>query len=59
MGETFYKLFNYGQRISLEVKTEHMHCNFSKRQEEYDLEVKMGEDVIPHVTKFKYMGSII
>ncbi|RDY10196.1 hypothetical protein CR513_05327, partial [Mucuna pruriens] len=40
-------------------KIEYLHCDFSKRQEEYDLEVKIGENVIPHVSKFKYLRSIM
>lgn len=38
-----------------------MDCNFSKRQEEYDLEVIQAKmrDVILQVSKFKYLGSII
>ena len=35
-----------------------MHCNFSNIQENFGLEVKLG-DVIPQVSKFKYLGSII
>lgn len=37
----------------------YMHCNFSKRQEEYNLKVKMGENVISQVSIFKYLGSIL
>ena len=36
-----------------------MHCKFSKRQVDSDLEVKIGEDIIPQVTKFRYLGSIV
>jgi len=36
-----------------------MQCIFSKRQEEYDLEVKMGEDVTLQVSVFKYLRSIL
>lgn len=47
-----------GFRLS-RSKTEYMHCKFSKRQTSDDVEVKMGEDVIPQVSKFKYLGSIL
>jgi len=36
-----------------------MQCNFSNRQEDFGSKVKLGEDVIPQVSKFKYLGSII
>lgn len=36
-----------------------MHYNFNKRQEEYNLEVKMGDDLVPQFWKFKYLGFII
>jgi len=35
-----------------------MHCNFSKKQEDYDSELKI-EKVISQLSKFKYSGSII
>lgn len=40
-------------------KAEYMHCNYCKRQEESDVKVKMGEDVIPQLSKFKYLGLIL
>lgn len=36
-----------------------MPCNFSRRKEEYDMELKMGKEVLPHFSKFKYLGSIL
>lgn len=39
-------------------KTEGMLFNFSKRQGENDLEVKMEENVIPQVSKFKSLPMI-
>ena len=36
-----------------------MHCNFANRQLRGDLDVKLGDQIIPQVTKFKYLGSII
>ena len=47
-----------GFRLS-RSKIEYMHCTFSKRQEDFGLEVKLREDVIPQVSKFKYQRSII
>ena len=47
-----------GFRLS-RSKTEYMHCNFSKRQGRSEMEVKLGGQVIPQVTKFRYLGSII
>lgn len=40
-------------------KMEYMHYNFSKRQENFGSKVKLGEDVMSRVSKFKYLGSII
>jgi len=36
-----------------------VHGNFNKRQEKYYLEVKMSEEVIPQVSKFVYLESIL
>ena len=36
-----------------------MHCNFTIRQLKGDLDAKLGDQTIPQVTKFKYLGSII
>ena len=38
---------------------EHMECKFSKRCTNFSLEVKIGDNTIPLVTKIKYLGSII
>ena len=38
---------------------EYMECKFSKRRTNYNLEVKIGDDIIPQVTIFKYFESII
>jgi len=48
----------YGFRLS-RSKTEYMECNFSKRRSESTLEVKVGGHIIPQVTRFKYLGSIV
>ena len=40
-------------------KTEYMHSNFTNKQLRDDLKVRLREDIIPQVTKFKYLGSII
>ncbi|RDX72834.1 hypothetical protein CR513_47627, partial [Mucuna pruriens] len=34
-------------------------CMMGMRQEECDLEVKIREDVMPQVSKFKYLTSIL
>jgi len=36
-----------------------MECNFSTRRSRFTLEVKVGDHIIPQVTRFKYLGSII
>ena len=36
-----------------------MHCNFANIQLRGDLDVKLGNQIIPQVTKFKYLGSVI
>ena len=35
-----------------------MHCNFANIQLRGDLDVKLGNQIIPQVTKFKYLGSV-
>ena len=40
-------------------KMEYMECNFSKRRSRTTLEVKVGDYIIPQVTWFKYLGSIV
>jgi hypothetical protein len=37
-------------------KTEYMYCNFSKRKCVSSVEVKVEDHIIPHVTRFKYVG---
>jgi len=48
----------YGFRLS-RSKTEYMECNFSRRRSRSTLEVKVGDHIIPQVTRFKYLGSIV
>ena len=48
----------HGFRIS-RSKTKYMECKFGKRHTNSNLEVKIGNDTIPKVTTFKYLGSII
>jgi len=36
-----------------------MECNFSQRRSRSTLEVKVGDHIIPQVTRFKYLGSIV
>ena len=36
-----------------------MYCSFGNRQTHEDIEITLGEHVIQHVDKFKYLGSII
>ena len=36
-----------------------MYCSFGNRQTREDIEITLGEHVIQHVDKFKYLGSII
>jgi hypothetical protein len=47
----------YGFRLS-RSKTEYMECNFSGRRSR-STEVKVGDHIIPQVTRFKYLGSIV
>ena len=51
-------LETHGFRIS-RSKTEYMECKFSKRRTSSNVEVKVGDDTIPQVARFKYLGSII
>jgi len=48
----------YGFRLS-RSKTDYMECKFSKRRSMSTLEVKVGDHIIPQVTRFKYLGSIV
>ncbi|KAH1202990.1 RNA-directed DNA polymerase from mobile element jockey [Glycine max] len=40
-------------------KSEYMECKFNKRRRVSNSEVKIGDHIIPHVTRFKYLGSVI
>jgi len=48
----------YGFRLS-RSKTEYIECNFSGRRSRSTLEVKVGDHIIPQVTRFKYLGSLV
>jgi len=48
----------YGFHLS-RSKTEYMECNFRKRRSRSTLEVKVGEHIIPQITRFKYLESIV
>ena len=48
----------YGFHIS-RSKMKYMKCEFSKRCINSNIEVKIGDNTIPQVTRFKYFGSII
>jgi len=48
----------YDFRLS-KSKTEYIECNFSKRRSSSTLGVKVGDHIIPQVTRFKYLGSIV
>ena len=48
----------YGFRLS-RSKTEYMECKFSNRRGNSTLEVKVGDHIIPQVTRFKYLGSVV
>jgi len=48
----------HGLRISRN-KTEYMECKFSTRRVNLDVAVKIGENIIPQVRKFKYLGCVI
>ena len=36
-----------------------MKCKFNKRRRVSNSEVKIGDHIIPQVTRFKYLGSVI
>ncbi|KAL5137126.1 hypothetical protein HKD37_10G027540 [Glycine soja] len=40
-------------------KSEYMECKFNKRRRVSNSEVKIGDHIIPQVTRFKYLGSVI
>lgn len=40
-------------------KTSYMECKFNKRIRVFNLEVKIEDHIIPQVTQFKYLGSVI
>jgi len=40
-------------------KTDYMECKFSNRRSVSSVEVKVGDHIIPQVTHFKYLGSIV
>jgi len=48
----------YDFRLS-KSKAEYIECNFSKRRSSSTLGVKVGDHIIPQVTRFKYLGSIV
>ncbi|XP_016451102.1 uncharacterized protein LOC107775831 [Nicotiana tabacum] len=41
------------------TKTEYLECKFSDGTHDADVEVKLDAQVIPKITSFKYLGSII
>ncbi|XP_054787150.1 uncharacterized protein LOC129293296 [Prosopis cineraria] len=47
-----------GFRLS-RSKTEYLYCKFGKGLSENNLEVKLGDQIIPQVEKFRYLGAII
>ncbi|KAL5193570.1 hypothetical protein HKD37_20G055768 [Glycine soja] len=51
-------LETYGFRLS-RSKSEYMECKFNKRRRVFNSEVKIGDHIIPQVTRFKYLGSVI
>ncbi|KAL5130219.1 THO complex subunit 4A [Glycine soja] len=51
-------LETHGFRLS-RSKSEYMECKFNKRRRVSNLEVKIGDHIIPQVTRFKYLGSVI
>ncbi|KAL5161290.1 LINE-1 retrotransposable element ORF2 protein [Glycine soja] len=51
-------LETHGFRLS-RSKSEYMKCKFNKRRRVSNSEVKIGDHIIPQVTRFKYLGSII
>ncbi|RZB49939.1 Protein YLS3 [Glycine soja] len=51
-------LETHGFRLS-RSKSEYMECKFNKRRRVSNSEVKIGDHIIPQVTWFKYLGSVI
>ncbi|RZB64914.1 hypothetical protein D0Y65_041114 [Glycine soja] len=51
-------LETHGFRLS-RSKSEYMECKFNKRRRVSNSEVKIGDHIIPLVTRFKYLGSVI
>ncbi|KAL5153826.1 LINE-1 retrotransposable element ORF2 protein [Glycine soja] len=51
-------LETHGFRLS-RSKSEYMECKFNKRRRVSNSEVKVGDHIIPQVTRFKYLGSVI
>ncbi|XP_076920819.1 uncharacterized protein LOC143582054 [Bidens hawaiensis] len=47
-----------GLRISLS-KTEYLHCDFSGVNDDEKIQITIEDQVVPQVTKFKYLGSFI
>ncbi|KAH1190658.1 Craniofacial development protein 2 [Glycine max] len=51
-------LETHGFRLS-RSKSEYMECKFNKSRRVSNSEVKIGDHIIPQVTRFKYLGSVI
>ncbi|KAH1214111.1 Craniofacial development protein 2 [Glycine max] len=51
-------LETHGFRLS-RSKSKYMECKFNKRRRVSNSEVKIGDHIIPQVTRFKYLGSVI
>ncbi|KAL5168862.1 DnaJ subfamily C member 7 [Glycine soja] len=51
-------LETHGFRLS-RSKSEYMECKFNKSRRVSNSEVKIGGHIIPQVTRFKYLGSVI
>ncbi|KAL5146025.1 Retrovirus-related Pol polyprotein from type-1 retrotransposable element R2 [Glycine soja] len=51
-------LETHGFRLS-RSKSEYMECKFNKSRRVSNSEVKIGDQIIPQVTRFKYLGSVI
>ncbi|XP_035837090.1 uncharacterized protein LOC110892492 [Helianthus annuus] len=47
-----------GLRIS-RSKTEYLYCDFSGVDNDEDIQITIDGQVVPHVTKFKYLGSFV
>jgi hypothetical protein len=58
MGGWRQALETHGFRL-VRSKTEFMECNFSKRRSVSSIEEKVGDHILPQVTQFKYLGSIV